>query len=221
MTRKVLYPVKYAVLLLTQDLRSGEATRARGGKLTLRITGGEHRGRRFSLPRSAELRPTSDRVRSAIFSILGVDAVHGVRALDLYAGSGALGLEALSRGAASVDFVEANRPRCDRIREALATLGLSERGIVHNGRVQRILRSLDGKYGLVFADPPYALNEWDELMLALSRPGFLDERAIVVAEHRHGANTAREYGSLALLTRRRYGDTAISIYENIQTPSLP
>ena len=186
--------------------------RGRGSVLTLRITGGEHRGRRFSLPRGSDLRPTSDRVRGAVFSILGVEVVKGARALDLYAGSGALGLEALSRGAASVDFVETNRRRCFQIREALTALGLSELGSVHNGRVERILETLEGEYGLAFADPPYALTDWDWLMQALNRPGFLDNRGIVVAEHRHSTEMADEYGRLFLATRRRYGDTAISIY---------
>ena len=182
--------------------------------MTLRITGGEHRGRRFRLPRGSDLRPTSDRVRGAVFSILGVDAVQGARALDLYAGSGALGLEALSRGAVWVDFVEVNGRRCMEIREALALLGLSERGRVQNGRVERVLESLEGRYGLVFADPPYALDDWDGLMQALNRPGLVDERGIVVAEHRHSTDMADEYDRLTLLTRRRYGDTAISIYES-------
>lgn len=180
--------------------------------MTLRITGGEHRGRRFSLPRGSDLRPTSDRVRGAVFSILGVEVVKGARALDLYAGSGALGLEALSRGAARVDFVEANRRRCVHIREALTALGLSGRGSVHNGRVERMLETLEGEYGLAFADPPYALSDWGWLMQALNRPGFLDDRGIVVAEHRHSTTMADEYGRLFLTTRRRYGDTAISIY---------
>lgn len=180
--------------------------------MTLRITGGEHRGRRFSLPRGSDLRPTSDRVRGAVFSILGVEVVKGARALDLYAGSGALGLEALSRGAARVDFVEANRRRCVHIREALTALGLNGRGSVHNGRVERMLETLEGEYGLAFADPPYALSDWGWLMQALNRPGFLDDRGIVVAEHRHSTTMADEYGRLFLTTRRRYGDTAISIY---------
>ena len=182
--------------------------------MTLRITGGEYRGRRFSLPRGSDLRPTSDRVRGAIFSILGVEAVQGARALDLYAGSGALGLEALSRGAASVDFVEANARRCSYLRDALSTLGLSERGRVHNGRVERVIDSIDGGYGLVFADPPYALDDWKKVMTALNRPGMLDDDGMVVAEHRQSSAMADEYGRLLLLTRRRYGDTAISIYEN-------
>ena len=182
--------------------------------MTLRITGGEHRGRRFRLPRGSDLRPTSDRVRAAVFSILGVDAVQGARALDLYAGSGALGLEALSRGAASVDFVEVNGRRCKEIREALALLGLGERGRVHNGRVERALESVEGGYDLVFADPPYALDDWDGLMRALNRPGLLDEGGIVVAEHRRSTVMTDEYDGMTLLTRRRYGDTAISIYES-------
>ena len=184
--------------------------------MTLRITGGEHRGRRFSLPRGSDLRPTSDRVRGAIFSILGsilgVDAVQGARALDLYAGSGALGLETLSRGAAWVDFVEANARRCRLISDALATLGLSERGRVHNGRVERLLGTLEGGYSLVFADPPYALDDWQVVMEALNRQGMLQEGGMVVAEHRHSTVMADEYGGLSLQTRRRYGDTAISIY---------
>ena len=187
---------------------------ARNERLSLRITGGEQRGRRFSLPRGSDLRPTSDRVRGAVFSILGADAVREARALDLYAGSGALGLEALSRGAASVDFVELNRRRCGYIREALAAMGLSERGKVHNGRVERIVETLDGGYGLVFADPPYALDDWERVMGALNRCGMLREDGTVVAEHRHGAAPADGYGRLSLRTRRRYGDTGISIYDN-------
>lgn len=181
--------------------------------MTLRITGGELRGRRFRLPRGADFRPTADRVKSAVFSILGTDALQGARALDLYAGSGALGLEALSRGAVSVDFVETNARRCGHIRDTLAMLGLTERGAVHQGGVECIVESLTGGYGLVFADPPYAQDDWDKLMATLNRPGMLDDGSIVVAEHRHNLTMADEYGRLSLLTRRRYGDTAISMYE--------
>ena len=182
--------------------------------MTVRITGGVHRGRRLRLPRSANLRPTSDRVRSAVFSILGADSLQGTLALDLYAGSGVLGLEALSRGAAGAVFVEADARRCRHIRDALMALGLADRGSVHNGRVERVLDTLsaDG-FGVAFADPPYALTDWQPLMGLLNRAGLLAEGAVVVAEHRHDTGLADEYGGLALLTRRRYGDTAISIYE--------
>ena len=181
--------------------------------MTVRITGGVHRGRRLRLPRSANLRPTSDRVRSAVFSILGADSLQGTLALDLYAGSGVLGLEALSRGAAGAVFVEMDARRCRHIRDALAALGLADRGSVHNGRVERVLGTLSGGFGLAFADPPYALTDWQPLMGLLNRAGLLAEGAVVVAEHRHDTGLTDEYGGLALLTRRRYGDTAISIYE--------
>lgn len=181
-------------------------------KLTLRITGGVHRGRRLRLPRSAQLRPTADRVRSAVFSILGAQALREAQVLDLYAGSGVLGLEALSRGAAYALFIEADARRCRSIREALATLALTARGSVRNGRVERVLDTLAGKYGLVFADPPYAQSDWQPLMRRLNRGGLLANDAIVVAEHRRETALADEYGALALLTRRQYGDTAISIY---------
>ena len=181
-------------------------------KLTLRITGGVHRGRRLRMPRGAELRPTADRVRSAVFSILGAQALRQAQVLDLYAGSGALGLEALSRGAAYALFIEADARRCRSIREALAALALTAQAGVRNGRVERILDALAGKYGLVFADPPYAQSDWQPLMRRLNRSGLLADDALVVAEHRRDTELADEYGALALQTRRRYGDTAISIY---------
>lgn len=182
--------------------------------MTVRITGGVHRGRRLRLPRSANLRPTSDRVRSAVFSILGADRLQDAPALDLYAGSGVLGLEALSRGSSGAVFVESDARRCRHIRDALEALGLADRGSVHNGKVERILGTLtSGGFRVVFADPPYALTDWRPLMRLLNRAGLLDEGAVVVAEHRHDTGLADEYGGLALLTRRRYGDTAISIYE--------
>ena len=182
--------------------------------MTVRITGGVHRGRRLRLPRSANLRPTSDRVRSAVFSILGADSLQDTLALDLYAGSGVLGLEALSRGATGAVFVEADARRCRHIRDALAALGLAALGSVHNGRVERVLGMLSGGgFGVAFADPPYALTDWQPLMGLLNCAGLLAEGAVVVAEHRHDTGLADEYGGLALLTRRRYGDTAISIYE--------
>ena len=182
--------------------------------MTVRITGGVHRGRRLRLPRSANLRPTSDRVRNAVFSILGADSLQDTLALDLYAGSGVLGLEALSRGAAGAVFVETDARRCRHIRDALAALGLTDRGSVHNGRVERVLGTLTTRgFGVAFADPPYALTDWQQLMGLLNRAGLLAEGAVVVAEHRHNTELADEYGGLALLTQRRYGDTAISIYE--------
>ena len=180
--------------------------------MTLRITGGEHRGRRLKTARSRDLRPTSDRVRSAIFSILGAEAVEGARALDLYAGTGALGIEALSRGAEYVDFVEANGRRSRELLDSLKALGLADKATVHTGQVERVLGSLGGGYRLVFADPPYALDPWESLMAALNANGLLEEECVVVLEHGRDTEPIDAYGRLELVTRRRYGDTSISIY---------
>lgn len=182
--------------------------------MVLRITGGIHRGRRLRSSGGAGLRPTSDRVRSAIFSMLGQDAVEGARVLDLYAGTGALGLEALSRGAAHADFVEVNARRCHQIREHLRELSLSEQGRVYPGRAERVLASLPGGYHLVLADPPYEMNTWDSLMELLNEGALLNEDCFVVVEHRYDTALADEYGKLSLVTRRRYGDTSVSIYRS-------
>ena len=181
--------------------------------MSVRITGGEHRGRRLRSYRGGDLRPTSDRVRGAIFSILGLDAVEGVRALDLYSGTGALGIEALSRGADWVDFVEANARRCQQIRESLSELSLENQGKVYRARVENILDSLPGAYGLIFADPPYDTAPWASLMDELSRHSLIKQNGVVVVEHRYGTALAERYGELLQVSSRRYGDTSVSFYK--------
>jgi len=136
-----------------------------------------------------------------------VEVVKGARALDLYAGSGALGLEALSRGAASVDFVEANRRRCIQIGEALTALGLSEFGSVHNGRVERILETLEGEYGLAFADPPYIFDRWRDLLDDVMAAVLVCESDREIAPGIHTGwqtHRVRRYGTpvITILTRR-------------------
>ena len=184
--------------------------------MTLRITGGEYRGRRIRVPKSADLRPTSDRVRGAIFSILGSimgpDPLVGGRVLDLFAGTGALGIEALSRGADWVDFVEANGRRAQQLRANLQALGLSDRAKVHTGKVERVVERLDGAYNLVLADPPYTVVDIAELLELLNKKVTLVDESVVVIEHRHDTVIAEVHKRLELVTRRRYGDTSVSIY---------
>ena len=180
--------------------------------MTLRITGGELRGRRLRSARGGGLRPTSERVRGAIFSIIGPDAVEGARVLDLYAGTGALGIEALSRGAAWADFVESGAVRCREIRDRLLELGLDDRSRVYAGRTLRVLGTLSIAYDLVFSDPPYELDEWESVMCLLDARGLVSEEGRMIAEYRGGTNLAEGYGGLRLTTSRRYGDTVVSIY---------
>ena len=181
--------------------------------MSVRITGGIDRGRRLRTYTGGNLRPTSDRVRSAIFSILGAKALVGARALDLYAGTGALGIEALSRGADWVDMIETNAKRCQQIRENLRGLSMEDRSKVYRARVENILDSLPDTYNLIFADPPYHTDLWATLMDKLNREGLTTQDSTVIIEHRYDSVLAENYSKLFRVKSRRYGDTAITFYK--------
>jgi 16S rRNA (guanine966-N2)-methyltransferase len=166
---------------------------------------GEFRGRRLRAPRGRRTRPTADRVREALFSMLG--DVSGMRALDLYAGSGALGIEALSRGAASAVFVESDAGAAAVIERNLASLGLAER--VVRGDALRFLAGAEGPFDLVFCDPPYDSAPRLAGSLAELLPAVTSEGARIVTES--DKRTPLEL-PLALLRERAYGDTRIAIH---------
>ena len=180
----------------------------------MRVTGGSLRGRRLRVAKSPRLRPTSDRVRGAIFSVLGPGACGGARVLDLYAGTGMLGIEALSRGAESATFVEADSRLARRMRSNLREMSVEGRARVVRGRVERVLDRLEGSFDLVFADPPYGEDVWGELMGRLDEAGLVTEGGAVVVEYRSGTAMAEAYGGLARETRRRYGDSGVAVYRS-------
>ena len=160
----------------------------------LRIVAGRLGGRRLVAPRDRETRPTSERVREALFSILG--PIEG-DVLDLYAGSGALGFEALSRGASRVVFVESRRPALDALRENARVLGV------------------EPAVSLILADPPYALvhgGQAPRTLAALLAAGALAPGGVLVLEHASRTEPPSLEG-LFLRECRRYGDTALSIYD--------
>jgi 16S rRNA (guanine966-N2)-methyltransferase len=176
----------------------------------VRVVAGRFGGRSLVAPRGAATRPTSDRVREALFSILGADRVDGARVLDLFAGSGALGIEALSRGAAEAVLVDSSAAAAAAIRRNLSTLGVEAE--VRRQDALAYLRSASRdarQYDLVFLDPPYrqASALGPELTAALGP--VLAPAARVVAESDRRAPL--ELG-LALLDERRYGDTLIRIH---------
>jgi 16S rRNA (guanine966-N2)-methyltransferase len=184
----------------------------------MRITGGDLRSRRLVAPRSTATRPTQDRVREALFSILtsrGAFEGPPPRALDLYAGTGALGLEALSRGAAHCVFVEKARDALRALDENLRTLGVSDRSTVLRVPVDRALFDAPrfcaaGPFDLVFVDPPYAaLAETEALLPSLA--ARLAPGATVVLEHA-SSDAAGEPPGLSLEDTRIYGDTALSLF---------
>jgi 16S rRNA (guanine966-N2)-methyltransferase len=175
----------------------------------VRIVAGSRKGHRIAAPKGVVTRPTGDRVREAVFSIIG--AVEDASVLDLFAGSGALGLEALSRGASSCVFVERDRAAARVIQANLEKLRLTG-AVVTNRDVAAALREdreRGRRYSLVLADPPY--DEWETHATTLADllPGVLDDHALVVVET--SDRTGPEL-PLDLVTTRRYGSARITVF---------
>ncbi|MBA3475973.1 MAG: 16S rRNA (guanine(966)-N(2))-methyltransferase RsmD [Actinobacteria bacterium] len=173
----------------------------------MRIIAGTHRGARIAAPRGVATRPTGDRVREAAFNLIG--PVEDAHVLDLFAGSGALGLEALSRGAASVTFVESDREACRTIADNLAKLKLTGARIDCADAVWALRRETRS-YDLVLVDPPY--GAWAELesKLAAQLPKVLTPDGLLVVE-----TAARTEPALPLpiRTSRRYGSARLTLFE--------
>ncbi|HEX9242884.1 MAG TPA: 16S rRNA (guanine(966)-N(2))-methyltransferase RsmD [Anaeromyxobacter sp.] len=174
-----------------------------------RIIAGAARGRRLAAPRGTATRPTSDKVRGAVFNVLG-QFFEGGAVLDLYAGTAALALEALSRGCDRATCVEADRATAEVARANAEACGFAERVDVVRGRVADVLpRLAPSSFDLAFIDPPY--EEGPEAALALLGP-VLARGARAVAEHDAHRPPADRYGALVVADRRHYGGTGISIY---------
>ena len=173
----------------------------------MRVISGESGGRRLSAPVGENVRPTSDRVREAIFDILyslgGVDDLH---VLDLFAGTGALGIEALSRGAASVTFVERDLKTVDTVRANLTAVGLGEaeaRGeaTVVRADVDAWVATTTSRYDLVLCDPPYDYTGWDELVTRLPADLAVLESTVQITPP----------GGWDVLKSKRYGGTIVTV----------
>ena len=171
----------------------------------MRIIAGVAKGRSLRSPPSSATRPMMDRAREALFSSLG-GLVAGARVLDLYAGSGSLGLEALSRGAASAVFVEAARPALTVLRQNVEAVGLG--GEIVGGDVLLAMPGLSGPFDLVFVDPPFA--DPDEAVdVVLEAAADVTRAGGVVVVHRRAGSRRPAASGLALSAERRYGDTVL------------
>ena len=180
----------------------------------LRVSGGTAKGRRLKGAVIPGVRPTSERARAAIFNVLPPEVCRGARVLDLFAGTGSLGIEALSRGAAWADFVERNRRQCQALRDNLAAAGFTGRAAAHCADANRLLPSLAGPYRLALLDPPYKMAELGRFMESLAAtPGLLEEGGMVVVGHSRHTDLATEYGSLRLRSHRRYGDNVVEFFQ--------
>jgi 16S rRNA (guanine966-N2)-methyltransferase len=180
----------------------------------MRIIAGEFRGRRLAAVKG-RIRPTSDRVREAIFNILG-PAVAEATVLDLFAGTGALTLEALSRGAREAVLVEDQGAALGVLRRNLLALALEDRTRVMPMPVQKALKKLaaqEEQFTLVFLDPPYGRGLALKTLTTLQGSGLLFPEAKVVAEHSYRETVPEQVGRLKLSQGRRYGDTQVAFYE--------
>ncbi len=176
----------------------------------MRVVAGEAKGRRIGSLRRLGARPTTERVRSSLFAILESYGLEGRRVVDLYAGTGTLGIEALSRGAVSADFVEANARRCALLRRTLASLGYSDRARVHCMKVERALKSLGKSYDLLLMDPPYTIGPIHGILERVEC--LASEGALLAVGHSRHHPLEDTYNGLTMIRERRYGDTVCSIY---------
>ncbi|MBC7340819.1 MAG: 16S rRNA (guanine(966)-N(2))-methyltransferase RsmD [Firmicutes bacterium] len=179
--------------------------------MPLRVIGGEAKGHPLRSLRGLALRPTQARVRAALFSILGEVVVRGPF-LDLYAGTGAVGIEALSRGAPWADFVEQYRPAARVLMHNLAATGLGERARVVVAPVGVFLaRPADRRYAVVFADPPYGTGRTEEVLRALAGWSGISAETLVVVQHRKGEQVS--VGGWRRLRSETYGETCLSFFK--------
>ncbi len=179
----------------------------------MRIISGKVKGVKLAGVPGLTTRPTADRVKEALFNILG-PAVAGSRFLDLYAGSGAIGLEALSRGAAHVVWVEANRLSVRTLRANLAKTGLTG-GRVYLNTVQRALPRLERErevFDYIFLDPPYGSGLLEETLAYLDHSGLLEEKGQIIAEGRKKEDALPSMSKFDLQREQRYGDTTLYFY---------
>jgi 16S rRNA (guanine966-N2)-methyltransferase len=179
----------------------------------MRVTGGKVKGTRLkTLPRHS-IRPTTSVVRQAIFSLLENSTTNWRKVLDLYAGSGALGIEALSRGAEWVDFVDYRKSCCDLIRTNLEKIGGLEWAHIYCCSVRKALTFLNRSYDIIFMDPPYSNSTTNNLMVNLAKSKLLGENSKIVLCHANRFPLNSDYDGLHLVEQRRYGDTFIFIYQ--------
>ena len=176
----------------------------------MRIVAGTSRGRRLVVPDGTDVRPTSDRVRESVFNALYSldDAVDGATVLDLFAGTGALGLEALSRGAAHVTFVENNREAAVALTTNIESLGYAQQCKVIRSDARRWLAGAPNtRFDIALLDPPYAFAEWDSLLSGLAA-------GLAVVESDRAIDLPPGWG---LVRERRYGTTVVQILRSLAT----
>lgn len=181
----------------------------------MRVISGLAKGTRLKAPHSRKVRPTSDRVKEALFNILQFE-IEGRRVLDLYAGSGSLGIEALSRGATLAVFVEQNADTIKFLKENLKNTYLDQGAIVYNLLVESFFdreRKYKNYFDLIFIDPPYKIKPENLSIIIEKAAKFLRTEGVMVVEHRAGMMIEYPAQKLYLADKRTYGDTSLRFFK--------
>jgi 16S rRNA (guanine(966)-N(2))-methyltransferase RsmD len=178
----------------------------------MRVIAGTAKGHRLKAPKGNTTRPATDLVRGAIFSILETTTSDWEQVLDLFSGSGALGIEALSRGAGQVDFVE-RKPRCCAIiRENLEKTKLAAQAHIYCCSIAKALSFLDKEYSIILMDPPYSNPSIGDLVAQLATSKLVGVETILVVTHSPHLSLNSSYDTLCLVKEHRHGDSCIAIY---------
>ncbi len=179
----------------------------------MRVIAGKAKGHHLKVPKLAPTRPATDLVRGAIFSILENMDCDWSNVLDLFSGSGALGIEALSRGAGWVDFVERDRRCCAIIKENLEKTGFKDQAHIYCCEVKKAISFLDKEYGIILMDPPYSDPSIGELITKLASSKLVGKRTTLVVTHSPHLTLSSTYAGLNLIKERRHGDSCINLYQ--------
>ena len=178
----------------------------------MRVTGGTVSGVRLKSPGKSAIRPTTGLIREAIFSMLQSLVDNWSRVLDLYAGTGSLGIEALSRGAEWVDFVENNQKQCAVIKRNLEQTGFNTQAHIYRCSVKKALSILEKPYNVIFLDPPYSDLSLVDTINDIANSKIIEPETVIVVQHSSHQILPEEIKKLKLVKTKRHGDTSITIY---------
>ena len=182
--------------------------------MAVRVSGGQYKGRTLRVAPGTAPRPSTQTGRSALFSIIS-PYLENASVLDLFAGTGALGIEALSRGALRAHFVENNHKQCIALGKNLDGFSFTHETKVFRFSVEKALETLTGPYDLVFLDPPYNYPNLDNLIAKLLKSDILVKTGTMVLEHSRRTVGPKNLADIRLVKEKTYGDTQISIYEKV------
>lgn len=177
----------------------------------MRVIAGEYKGRKLQAPRNNDVRPTTDKVKEAMFSIL-MPYLEGASCLDLFAGTGGLGLEALSRGAEYCLFCDRERESIALVKENIRLCQAEKKSRVIFGDYMKALEKADRKFDIIILDPPYSSGIYEKCLTSIDKLDLLTDEGIIIAEHEKYADLPESTGNLVMLKEKRYGKTLLTLY---------